>query len=373
MDFTAQIKALASRLPSMEGNIQTEQATKQGLVLPFIQALGYNVFDLNEVVPEYDANVGASRKFKLDYAIFKDGKPIILIECKCISDKLEKDDAYTQLFTYYAAVDARIGILTNGRIYRLYADLDKPNKMDIKPFLEIDLLQLKDSHIEELKRITKSEFDIEKMMTAATDLKYVGGILSILNEQMTAPSEDFTKVFFNRLCPEKMFVANAKAQFAEHTKRALKQFVRDQVNMSLGASEFSTDSHLSIPTPSAETTIAEPVIEDNTEAKIVTTAEEREGFYIVKSILREVIDPGRITDRDVQSYFGILLDNNNRKPICRLYFNNLKALKIGLFNHGTEDKQEERFAIDKLDDIYLYSAQLKATVAHYASVSSTAA
>jgi predicted type IV restriction endonuclease len=91
MEFTDQIKAIAARLPMLLDSIQTEEATKQYLIIPFIQALGYDVFDPREVFPEYDANVGASKKYKLDYAILKDGKPIILIECKAKGDKLDKD------------------------------------------------------------------------------------------------------------------------------------------------------------------------------------------------------------------------------------------------------------------------------------------
>jgi len=364
MDFTAQIKALATRVPTMVGSIQTEEATKQFLILPFIQSLGYNVFDLQEVVPEFDANVGAAKKFKLDYAIFKDSKPIILIECKCISDKLEKDDAYTQLFAYYAAVDARIGVLTNGIIYRFYADLDKQHVMDKKPFLEIDMMNLKEPLLEELKRITKSSFNVDEMISAATEMKYIGGILGILTEQMNSPSEDFTKVFFSRLCPDKIFAANAKNQFADYTKRALKQFVRDQVNISLGASGFTSDTSISLAVDPSPTEVEE-VVQKSDEATLVFTEEERQGYYIIKAILREIVDPSRIAYRDVQSYCGILLDDNKLKPICRLYFNNTKALKLGLFAHGSDEKQEQKFPIDKLDDIYKYCDQLKATVMHY--------
>jgi predicted type IV restriction endonuclease len=101
------------------------------------------------------------------------------------------------------------------------------------------------------------------------------------------------------------------------------------------------------------------------ESKIITTEEELEGYYIVKSILREVIEPSRIAYRDVQSYFGILLDNNNRKPICRLYFNNTSAKRLGLFEHGSDEKQEEKIFIENLNDIYKYAERLKLTAQHY--------
>jgi predicted type IV restriction endonuclease len=74
-----------------------------------------------------------------------------------------------------------------------------------------------------------------------------------------------------------------------------------------------------------------------------------------------VIDARRISLRDAQSYCAIMLDNNNRKIICRLRFTATK-LQIGIMN---EQKQEEMFKIDSLDDIYQYSSNLKAAVANY--------
>ncbi|MBD1866113.1 type I restriction enzyme HsdR N-terminal domain-containing protein [Cyanobacteria bacterium FACHB-471] len=367
MDFADQIKALAAKTQGILSNIRTEEATKQYLVIPFIQALGYDVFDPKEVVPEFDANVGAARKYKLDYAIFKDGNPIILIECKNKEEKFaDKCHAYSQLFHYFAATDARIGVLTNGVIYQFYADLEKAHKMDEKPFLEIDMLNLKEALVDELKKVTKSAFDIDKMVTAATELKYVGGILGILTEQLTAPSEDFTKVFYSQLCPGKVFSPTAKHQFADYMKRALRQFVREQISNLLDASGFTGGTPVQPHTQSSDSSSS---TDDSSESKpankIVTTDEELEGFYIVKSILREVVDPSRIIHRDVQSYFGILLDDNKLKPICRLHFNTPSNKRIGLFEHGGEEKQEEKFNVEKIDDIYKYASQLKATVEHY--------
>lgn len=360
MDFTDKIKEIAVRLPVLLDSIQTEEATKQYLIIPFIQALGYDVFDPREVFPEFDANVGASKKYKLDYAILKEGKPIILIECKAKGDKLDKD-SWSQLFHYFVATNARIGVLTNGTIYKFFTDLDKPNKMDDHPFLEIDMRDLKEPLIEELKKITKASFNLEEMVSAATELKYVGGIVKILQEQLSSPSEDFTKVFFAQLCPGRVFASNVKIQFAGYTKRALNQFVKDRLSDLLGNSE------LLMPTD-------EPPVEADsvkTETTIITTEEELEGYHIVKSILREMVDLNRVAYRDVESYFGILFDDNNRKPICRLYLNNPRFKRLGLFECGVEKKQEEKVNLDSLNDIYKYADRLKATVEYYVQKAET--
>ena len=188
MDLVDQIKAIASNLPNQLDRIKTEEATKVSLVMPFIQALGYNVFDINEVVPEFDANVGASKKYKLDYAIFQDSKPIILIECKHHADNLNNGDAYSQLFHYFASTMARIGVLTNGISYRFYSDLVESNKLDEKPFLEIDLFNLQEGLIDELKKLSKQSFNIDVILSTASELKYTREIKRIC-KRPTVPLE----------------------------------------------------------------------------------------------------------------------------------------------------------------------------------------
>jgi hypothetical protein len=94
---------------------------------------------------------------------------------------------------------------------------------------------------------------------------------------------------------------------------------------------------------------------------VVTTIEELEGYHIIRAILREVLEVDRIVPRDTQSYFGVLLDDNNRKPLCRLHFNRTQKY-LGLFD---EDKKETRHPIESLDDIFQFAADLKTTVGFY--------
>lgn len=365
MDFVDQVKILSAKVPGLLDFIKTEAATRSSLVEPFIRALGYDTSDPTEVVPEFGANLnvpGVPKDKKVDYAIFKDGKPIILIECKCHTDKL--NEGYKQLFHYAVATDCRIGILTNGLVYRFYADLDKPNKLDDKPFLELDLEALKEPLLEELRCLAKPSFDIDGMLTAAMELKYIGGILQILTEQFASPSDDFVKFFYQKVCEGKSFAGSAKQQFASYTTRAMGQFVRDRINNLLDGLNANGTNPQPQPQPQPQQ-IESSVEEGEAKSQIVTTEEELEGFYVVKSILREVVAADRIVYRDVASYFGILLDNNNRKPICRLYFNSSQNKKLGLFDISENGKQEERVSIERIDDIYQYASQLKSTVLKY--------
>jgi len=88
MDFIDEIKTLAARMPETLKFIQTEEATKTALIMPFVRALGYNTEDPREVVPEFIADAGDKKGEKVDYAIMKDGQPVIIIECKSAETKL---------------------------------------------------------------------------------------------------------------------------------------------------------------------------------------------------------------------------------------------------------------------------------------------
>ena len=149
MDFKDSILQLAERVSSLKESIQTVEATKNAFIMPFIQVLGYDVFNPLEVVPEMDCDIAKKKGEKIDYAIMKDGAPIMLIECKHWKQDLNLHD--NQLKRYYVASKAKFGVLTNGIVYRFYADLIKENIMDDVPFLEINLEKIRDAQIEEVK------------------------------------------------------------------------------------------------------------------------------------------------------------------------------------------------------------------------------
>jgi hypothetical protein len=193
MDFKDSIKQIADRIEKLKNNMPTEEATKNALIMPFISALGYDVFNPLEVLPEMTCDIGTKKGEKIDYAILKDGEPIILIECKHWQEDLNLHD--NQLLRYFNVSKAKFGLLTNGIIYRFYTDLAEKNKMDEKPFLEVNLLDLKDNQIEELKKFHKSYFDINTILSSANELKYTGELKSALVREFANPSTDFVKYF----------------------------------------------------------------------------------------------------------------------------------------------------------------------------------
>jgi hypothetical protein len=358
MDFVERLNGLSAKVKQQSLAIQTEEATKNALVMPFIHnVLGYDVFDPSEVVPEYICDIGTKKGEKIDYAILKDGNIQILIETKKVGEPLNINHA-SQLFRYFHVTTARISILTNGRIYKFFTDLDAPNKMDDKPFLELDMLDIDEHAIPELQKLTKSAFDVESIISAAGELKYVGQIKRELAKQFGTPEDDFVRFFASRVY-EGTLTQKVRDQFSALTRKATTQFLNDQVNDRLK----SAMSGAVVPT-AAESQIAintQPAVPETEEDRVVTTEEEIEGFHIIKSIIRTDVDLKRIYARDTQSYFGVLLDDNNRKPIARLHFNRSQKY-ISLFD---ENKAETRHPISGLNDIYSYADQLIKAVKRY--------
>ena len=363
MDLLEKLNILANKIKQQGSIIKTEEATKNAFVMPFISSiLGYDVFDPLEVIPEYVCDIGTKKGEKIDYAILcpdQDNAPEIqiLVECKKYGEELNVNHS-GQLFRYFHVTNARVAVLTNGQIYKFFTDLVAPNKMDEKPFLELDLLNIDEYVVPEIQKLTKSKFDINSIISSAGELKYVSQIKKILASLLNDPDESFVKFIASKIYDGPV-TAKIKEQLGPLVRKAASQYLNEQVNDRL-KSAISTTTDLPKPV-SDEGPVEQQKESEVNECKVITTGEELEGFYTVKAIVRKVIDCKRVILRDTQSYCGILLDDNNRKPICRLHFNRAQKY-IGIFD---KDKKENRIPIKSVDDIYNYSEQLRDIVKSY--------
>ncbi len=352
MEFKDLIKQLGDRVTKLKDQIQTEEATKNAFIMPFLQALGYDVFNPTEVVPEFISDIGLKKGEKIDYAIFIEGNQTILVECKHWKENLNIHDG--QLLRYFHVSKAQFGILTNGIIYRFYSDLVEPNKMDEKPFLEFNISEIKDNQIEELKKFHKTVFNAASIVNTASELKYMNELKQLIQQELINPTPDFVKHFAKQVYPSNIS-AKVLEQFTNLTKKSVQQHISDLITERLKTALSKEDEA----TKEQEAIQAEQAKIGG--VKVVTTEEELEGFMIVKTILRQKISATRITHRDAQSYFAILLDDNNRKTICRLYLSGEKKYFITLDDQKKEVKNE----INTLDDIFKHSEQLLKIVENY--------
>ncbi len=362
MTLSDKLKGLSARVEDTLPHLQTEEATKNALVMPFLGALGYDVFNPMEVVPEFTADVGTKRGEKVDYAVMRDGNVIILVEAKKAHQDLNEVHS-SQLYRYFSVTSARIAILTNGVVYRFFSDLEEPNKMDQKAFLEVDLRDLKDGLLSELSKLSRDAFDLDNMLTAASDLKYMREIRRVLEEDLDEPSEELVKYFFAKANPTGRFVQSAREQFTRLVKKTLSQAISERVSARLRSAiehESATSKNEAL-VPDTDDAVGDESGAEERDGGIETTEEELHGFRIVKAIVCSVLPPDRIHYRDTKSYFGVLVDDNNRRPICRLHFNRSQKY-IGLFD---EDKKETRHALDNLESIYTFAPQLRQSATRY--------
>jgi hypothetical protein len=338
-DWTVELESTLAELSKVVQNhrefLLTEEAAKTALVMPFLRALGYDVFNPAEVVPEFTCDVGTKKGEKVDYAICDGGKITMLIECKPASMELSVKNA-TQLYRYFSVTDTRIAVLTNGVVFKFFSDLDAPNRMDDKPFFICQLDALRKQDIRTLGRFSKQSFDIEKIVAEAASLKTQSLVLKELQREFAEPSEEFVRLIAARVHPGRLTTA-VRDEFKALIVNSISSLIRDRVNERL----------------TSALTASNPAEEQDDEAgsaaePIITTEDEIAGFNIVRAIGAKVVDPKRIVMRDAKSYCAILLDDNNRKTLVRLHFNSPTARHLGTF----VGKEEIRHPV--LDPVQIY-------------------
>ncbi|ASI35249.1 endonuclease (plasmid) [Exiguobacterium sp. N4-1P] len=353
--FSSDIRLVSQRIQQIQHSISTEEATKTALIMPFFQTLGYDVFNPAEFTPEYIADVGIKKGEKVDYAIMDQGQPTILIEAKSIREPLTKHDS--QLFRYYGTTQAKFAILTNGDTYRFYTDLETPNVMDTVPFFEITLSTIKDNEIKELYKFKKQEFNVNTILSTAEELKYLSAIKEQLKTQSQLPSDEFIRLLIQD-CYQGIKTQTVVDKFRPIVSKAFTQFMNENMNERIkhvisGDSESSTVSVPSSSELEAENTIDEPTIDIPSQPSIETTQEEIEGYATVKVLLGSTVDKNRIFYRDNASYFNILIDDSNRKWVCRLHLNSLTNKYITF-----RDEPNVRHKINEVYEIEQYKERL---------------
>lgn len=331
--FKEDLQKLPIQISERIPYITNEEMTKQSLIIPFIQVLGFDVFNPLEVRPEYFADFGKRKGEKVDYALFKDDQPIAFIEAKSINENLLNHD--TQLSRYFNAVpEVKLGILTNGIEYKFFTDLTADNIMDDKPFLIVDLSNLKDSDIDNLLRFKKDNFDTESLMKYAEEIVYTSELDKSIRELLKNPSDEFIR-FLIRDFSNSRITTNVIERFRPLVKKAISNAVLDIVSNGLYQQDNNTpiEENPSIETES-DNAIAEDAPANNESIKrksIVTTQEELEAFELIKSILiKNNKSVENLNYKDTTYYFSLYvgsitkwfirlnLDSNNKNIMTKL-------------------------------------------------------
>lgn len=367
MDFKDQILQLSDRIKKQKDSISTEEATKNAFIMPLIASLGYDVFNPFEVVPEMDCDLIKKKGEKIDYAIMKDENPILLIECKHCKQDLNLHD--TQLQKYFVASKSRFGVLTNGIEYRFYTDLEKVNIMDERPFLVVNMLDLSDADIEQLKKFHKSYYNENNVLSTANELKYTTEIKEIFNKEIQSPTSDFVRFFAKQIYTTGQITQKVVEMFTPLVKRSMSMVINDIIAERLNTAmkndeqvEDTTNISSNLPNSPKENTenkLPEGIVYMDKEAGIITTQEEMDAYNIVRSILRRSVDASRITYKDYKTYFVISLDNSQWYWICRISIGARKK-QIGI--PVNKYKSCDWIQIDSIDDIFKYADRLEESI-----------
>ncbi|WP_219335693.1 type I restriction endonuclease [Candidatus Synechococcus spongiarum] len=330
VDWIEQLEALAKKLKTPDWQAPpNEEATKMALVAPFLQALGYDVFNHDEVMPEFFADLPLIKSGeRVDYAILENNQPKILVEVKAYKTNLDETER-GQLQRYFHATRARLGLLTNGHIFQFFTDLDEANKMDEKPFAEIDLLNLRHAPLRQLKHVTKPRFNLNELLSIAEELKYIKGVKEEIRQELTDPSDWLIREMAQRVHSARRISPQLLDSFRPIVSKAIQSYIADRINETLDKA---------IKTIEVKDTGSQMKNQDYVEEKddndIITTQEEIEALRIIRAICANCVDPDRITEKDMQSYCNIILDGHARKSFVRLHFNAVRKKKITILDQS---------------------------------------
>lgn len=345
MDLESRLSELSKRVSDHREVLQTEEAAKNALVLPVLQALGYDVFNPSELVPEFTCDVGTKRGEKVDYAVRIDGRISILVECKPAGVELDLNHA-SQLFRYFSTTEARVAILTNGVVYKFFSDTVASNKMDESPFFTFHLDRPRKADFKTLANFTKSNFNLDIIKQEAGHLRMQSLVHGELEKEFAEPSDELVKLIASRVHTGRLN-PTVKDIFRTLITNSVAGLIRDRVNERL-------TSALTASNPPEDQNEDSEVDKDG----IVTTDDEVAGYHIVRAIAAKAVDPKRVHMRDAKSYCAILLDDNNRRTVARMHFNSAKSRYLGVFS----GKEEQRFPVTDLTDIYKHADQITARV-----------
>lgn len=340
MGFNEDVKQFAERVLPLKETISTEEATKMSMIIPFFQLLGYDVFSPSEFCPEFTADTGTKKGEKVDYAIIINGEPIILVEAKSVNTELNNKHM-NQLFRYFTVTKAKFGILTNGLVYRFYSDLDEANKMDTSPFLEINLAQLRNDNLSELKRFCKDSFDLKGILNKASDLKYTALIKNEIIEQFQNPSDQFVRLLLNKEIYSGVKTQAILDKFRNIIKLSFNEYVNDLINDRL-------QTAINVDTTATSVTV-------NKESQELQLTEQE--LDILKHIRSLLNTNENIIYRKTSNYATMQVGTNSRKWICRIYTRQNGQLftlhKFEDTNYECEYIFDEATQLNQIQDIIL--------------------
>jgi hypothetical protein len=282
----------------LEERCANEAQTRFTLVELILEVLGYSRLD--DMVTEVSAGFG-EKNDRADIGLFVSNKkatlkPEIIVECKKYGKKLTDKEA-SQLNNYFINTpSAKIAILTNGMDWKVYAaDINsKESTLHPMPFMEMSLEDIDDEVVENLTRLKRDVINIKELQEEAAEFFFMGRFGGAFFEEFLNPSDEMIKAVYSRMGGNRL---------TDSIKGKIKGLINSQ----------------SLREVAERMTIEESKRNGN---MVITTAEELKMYHAIKAILlqRKEIKSDRISYRDQKNSFLILVDDNQKKQICRIVF-----------------------------------------------------
>lgn len=315
-EFAQKVTRHIEHVTKVGEHCTTEETTKQALILPLLEILGFNPYDPTKVKAEHAADFpGAKAGERVDYALFCNNMPVMFIEAKPFAANL--NNHCPQLSRYYNATpEVTVGAITNGREWRFFTDLVNKNIMDTDPFLTVRFDQGPSDAALQLAQFHHDKFQPEALRALAEENIYLTAFKGAITSVLSECDADFVKYMAARAGIQRTFTARFVESVQPIMKQALVKAISDMVTTSLtkpAVGEASAPEAPATPPPPAFDPGA-PVA-DPENARIVTTAAERRLLEICQDVL-----PGEeLFGKDTESYYTVLFQGKSNRWLVRYW------------------------------------------------------
>jgi hypothetical protein len=314
-DFLARLKSHVEHIKNVGAHCSTEETTKQALILPMLDILGFNPYDPTKVRAEFNADfLGAKVCERVDYALFCQGVAVVFIEAKAYAEKVTNHSP--QLSRYFnSSPNVPVGIITNGREWRFFTDLIHKNVMDPEPFLVIDLLDSNDSELSNLCRFRYDEFEPDKLRSMAEESTYFTAFTSVVSSSLKNLDIDFVRYVASKAGIQRQLTAKFLESITPIVRRSIEKAVSDMVVWGLSAPELTQPESTSLTQDEnfdSDDGVKDIVNPDNT--NIITTVDEQMLYSYAVDILG---CDAEIILKDTESYCGLLYQGKVNRWLLR--------------------------------------------------------
>lgn len=362
-NFISKLQHHIDHVKRVGEHCSTEETTKQALILPLLDILGFNPYDPTKVLAEFAADFpGVKVTERVDYALYCSGQPVMFIEAKSYASNLTNHAP--QLSRYFNSnLGVTIGAITNGKEWRFFTDLINTNVMDEKPFLTVNFTKDKAEELVQLAEFRHDNFHVEKLRFFAEENQYIQQFKAVIKKCINEVDLDFVRFVAQQSNVQRQLNNRFLETIQPFVKQAVEQAISDTVVKGLSSPTIITAQPIEQKTDLVEETsnasrgFVDIIDPDN--EKIITTVDEQHLYQIVTELFPEF----QFTAKDTESYYSVIYQNksnrwlfrydvNRKRPTIQFNVEINEQRRIELSRAGLEVLPNGLIFLDKPEHIY---------------------